>query len=92
MLPDDSSPQTSVADPGTARRLVLVAGAGRSGTSTVAGILQRLGLVVVGQGVIREYPLQDALPMFAQAWRVEERREAVVAVKGAPPIDYTSHE
>jgi len=46
MLPDDSSPQTSVADPGTARRLVLVAGAGRSGTSTVAGILQRLGLVV----------------------------------------------
>jgi len=46
MLPDDSSPQTSAADPGTARRLVLVAGAGRSGTSTVAGILQRLGLVV----------------------------------------------
>jgi len=43
-----------------------------------------LGLVVVGQGVIREYPLQDALPVFAQAWRVEERREAVVAVKGAP--------
>ena len=46
MLPDASSAQPSSAAPGAGRRLVLVAGAGRSGTSTVAGILQRLGLVV----------------------------------------------
>src|SRR5262245_55731944 len=37
-----AQPASSPATP----RLVLVAGAGRSGTSTVAGILQRLGLVV----------------------------------------------
>ncbi len=34
------------ATPGSGRRLVLVAGTGRSGTSTVAGILRRLGLHV----------------------------------------------
>lgn len=36
------------------RRLVLVAGAGRSGTSTVAGILQRLGLVVPQPEVVTD--------------------------------------
>jgi hypothetical protein len=34
--------------------LVLVAGAGRSGTSTVAGILQRLGLVVLKPEVLTD--------------------------------------
>ncbi len=38
----------------TSRRLVLVAGAGRSGTSTVAGILQRLGLVVPQPEVVTD--------------------------------------
>lgn len=42
-------PSTPVDDPETAaapRRVVLVAGSGRSGTSTFAGILQRLGVLV----------------------------------------------
>ena len=47
MPPDDLPPDAArPAAPRPTPRLVLVAGAGRSGTSTVAGILQRLGLVV----------------------------------------------
>jgi hypothetical protein len=54
MLPDPASPQTPSPDPVPGRRLVLVAGAGRSGTSTVAGILQRLGLVVPAPEVVSD--------------------------------------
>ncbi|GAA2148644.1 hypothetical protein GCM10009844_27260 [Nocardioides koreensis] len=54
MLPDPSSPQIASDDPAPTRRLVLVAGAGRSGTSTVAGILQRLGLVVPAPEVVSD--------------------------------------
>lgn len=43
---DTVGPKPTSPDPDGNRRLVLVAGAGRSGTSTVAGILQRLGLTV----------------------------------------------
>jgi len=54
MSPDPSSPQPTSEDPAPQRRLVLVAGAGRSGTSTVAGILQRLGLVVPAPEVVSD--------------------------------------
>ena len=44
-MPSPASDPASPSGSGD-RRLVLVAGTGRSGTSTVAGIMQRLGLVV----------------------------------------------
>lgn len=45
-MPPDLPPPPVPASSAGGRRLVLVAGAGRSGTSTVAGILQRVGFVV----------------------------------------------
>jgi Ca2+-transporting ATPase len=43
-----------------------------------------LGVRVDEQVMTREYPLQDALPVFAQAWRVAGRDAITVALKGAP--------
>jgi hypothetical protein len=47
-------PTSATRSAGTRRRLVLVAGAGRSGTSAVAGIMQRLGLVVPTPEVVTD--------------------------------------
>jgi hypothetical protein len=69
------------------RRLVLVAGAGRSGTSTVAGVLQRLGLVVPAP----EVPTDETNPRgFSESqWVVDFHQDllshSVVQVGDARP-------
>lgn len=66
------------AAPSGARRLVLVAGAGRSGTSTMAGLLQRLGLVVPQP----EVPPDESNPrgFYEPLWAVELHKELLERV------------
>lgn len=57
MTAGDEAAAASLADPAadeSGRRVVLVAGSGRSGTSTLAGVLQRLGLHVPQPEVVAD--------------------------------------
>lgn len=85
------SPQPEVSRPGpdaATRRLLLVAGAGRSGTSTVAGILRRLGLHVPQPEVVSDEtnPRGFGEPQWAVDFHDDLLRHARVQVSDARPV------
>ncbi|MEP9362469.1 sulfotransferase [Nocardioides sp. CN2-186] len=69
------------------RRLTLVVGAGRSGTSTVAGVLRRLGLHVPGPEVTTDptNPKGFAEPQWVVDFHDDLLRQARVEVSDARP-------
>ncbi|MFC6287946.1 sulfotransferase family protein [Nocardioides sp. GCM10027113] len=85
--PDTGSPAGSPAS-GTGQRLVLVAGAGRSGTSTVAGILRRLGLHVPQPEVVSDStnPRGFGEPQWVVDFHDDLLEHARVQVSDARPV------
>ena len=68
MSSSDAAESSSAGQPG-GRRLVLVTGTGRSGTSTVTGTFQELGLYV--PGVVREPGESNPRGFFEPRWVVD---------------------
>lgn len=80
-------PQTGPGRPGSDRRLVIVAGSGRSGTSTLTGTLATLGLHVPAPQVPSDHT--NPRGFFEPQWLVDHHRgllaDSGVAVSDARP-------